>query len=192
MRTQRAINVDVNMDGAYSAPTLTERSGPWPTGNMAAPITTQVEWLMERRLRELQESPTEDCVEWPYCKNPNGYGIVSVNRRMKLVSRIAFACAWGPLPKGLCVLHSCDNPACFNPAHLFPGTMHMNALDAQSKGRTMSGTRNPSAKLTEAVVKDIRQLYAGGLTRTAIAAFVGVGRTQVSRIVDGHHWRRVS
>jgi len=42
-----------------------------------------------------------------------------VNRRLVLVHRLAWRLYRGPIPVGLGVLHSCDVPACVNPAHLF-------------------------------------------------------------------------
>lgn len=42
----------------------------------------------------------------------------------------------GPIPKGMCVLHRCDTPACVNPEHLFLGSLAENCRDRSRKGRS--------------------------------------------------------
>ena len=70
-------------------------------------------------------------------RNAQGYGVRYVKRfRSRLVHRQMWEMAYGPIPDGVCVLHSCDNPACFRLDHLFLGTRTDNAADRHGKGRT--------------------------------------------------------
>lgn len=50
--------------------------------------------------------------------------------------RAAFIVFNGQIPKGMCVLHRCDNRPCINPQHLFIGTQLDNVADMISKGRS--------------------------------------------------------
>lgn len=93
----------------------------------------------------------------------------------------------GPIPKGANVLHSCDNPPCFNPEHLFLGDQTDNMRDAAAKGRTARqvGEANPRARLTASDAQAIR-----GSTETGVdlAKRFGISPQQVSLIRKGKRW----
>lgn len=81
--------------------------------------------------------PTKNgCWEWTGSRHPRGYGMVRIGRRAFVASRVAWTIKNGPIPEGLFVCHTCDNPPCCNPGHLFIGDYKANARDRQAKGRT--------------------------------------------------------
>lgn len=75
------------------------------------------------------------CWEFHGGCNQHGYGQVFYQNREQLVTHIAFKLMKGKIPKNKFVLHSCDNPRCYNPDHLFLGTQKDNMDDMRAKGR---------------------------------------------------------
>ena len=142
----------------------------------------------------------DTCWLWRGSTNGQGYGQVRTgstkqgNRRMEKAHRIAWTLTHGPIPKGLWVLHSCDNPPCVNPAHLFLGDRSANMRDREEKGRARHprGMAHGRAKLTDDDVRTIRARYAaGGVTQEALAAEYGVQHPTIGQIVRYKHWRHV-
>lgn len=71
-----------------------------------------------------------------------GYGIMRVRGKVLKTHRIAWELANGPIPDGLSVCHSCDNPPCCNVEHLFLGTHADNMADMIAKKRDRPGDFN--------------------------------------------------
>lgn len=82
---------------------------------------------------------TDGCWEWPLSRNPEtGYGqfmVRAVPMTLDTAHRYSYQVFVGPIPPGLLACHSCDNPGCFNPEHLFAGTYGDNVRDMFDKGR---------------------------------------------------------
>ena len=88
------------------------------------------------------------------------------------------------------VLHGCDNPPCVRPDHLHVGTHAENMAEMAERGRARQGMGR-TYKLTADEVREIRELFSGGATQTAIAAAFGVSQRTVSGIVRYELWRNV-
>lgn len=74
---------------------------------------------------------------WPYpaARSAAGYGQIGVGRQVLYAHRIAYELAHGPIPDGQVICHTCDVPACVNPAHLYAAPQADNVADAIRKGR---------------------------------------------------------
>src|SRR5690349_19581225 len=103
---------------------------------------------------------TDGCWLWTAATFPGGYGLFKrgtlSSASPERAHRLSFEMAHGRPPKrGLLVCHTCDNPRCVRPEHLWEGTVSENAQDAVSKGRwgtgpypRRKGQESPNAKLT--------------------------------------------
>ena len=80
----------------------------------------------------------------------------------------------GRIPDGSLVLHSCDNPSCVNPDHLFLGNQSDNIRDMVSKGRYVGQRR-----LSVEQVREIRLSFDG---QRVLAKRFGISQSQISRV----------
>ena len=139
----------------------------------------------------------DECWVWPGAVNGSGYGFLHGDRehRWVLAHRISWEIHNGPIPVGKNVLHTCDNPPCVNPAHLYVGTKKDNALDRSSRGRgrenRQQGEANTNAKLTEAEAKAVIALLATGRSQMEVGRMLGISQQQVSRIANRRSWAHV-
>lgn len=93
-----------------------------------------------------------------------------------------------------CVCHTCDNPLCCNPRHLFLGSHQDNMDDKVGKGRSKiweSSVKSPRAKLTAEDVYWIRIQKRYGATKNALALLYDVSVATVSGCLYGRHYNDV-
>jgi hypothetical protein len=134
----------------------------------------------------------DGCWLWTANRAVRGYGRIGWGgHRVVLAHRVSYELATGEAPGRMCVLHSCDNPPCVNPAHLFLGTQADNMRDKAEKGRARPGSQNPNAKITEADVLEIRRLRAEGVPGNEVAERFGLKRATVYSICAGRMWKHV-
>jgi hypothetical protein len=137
------------------------------------------------------------CWPWIAGKQQQGYGVFSRDGKSANAHRVAFDLANGPIPAGLFVCHTCDNPPCCNPAHLFSGTHSDNMRDKVAKGRNNSrppllvGAQIWTARLTEADVREIRRLRQAGWQFNDLAEEYAVSLNTVRRVVYRESWAHV-
>ena len=102
--------------------------------------------------------------------------------------RIAWQLTHGAIPKGMFVLHRCDNPPCVNPAHLFIGTQRDNLRDCFAKGRHPGMPPSPTIKVTADQVRAIRK---DPRKHHLIAEDYGLKRLAVWKIKHRLTWRQI-
>lgn len=149
-------------------------------------VPTQLD-LLKAMLSKVNDDPnlpwnSYQCLEWPYHKGKEGYGALLAGDKARLVHRVAWTISRGPLPDITDLLHYCDNPACFRPIHLHPGSHLENMRDRDRKGRR-------KYKLSLEQAEDIRKMCAAGMVQNDIARHFSVTPVIVSAIKHNRIWR---
>ena len=152
--------------------------------------------LEERFWEKVKVRGPDECWEWIGAKIPSGYGTIRGHGKVLKAHRVAWELHYGSIPKGkgwhgICVLHSCDNRGCVNPAHLFLGTQADNIHDMMQKGRDINArgeANGGGGKLTEPDVCGIRYLLDAGYLQREIAEIYKVNQITISNIKTGRSW----
>jgi len=148
--------------------------------------------MIIERLSKRSVRAYNGCLLWIGAK-AKGYGVMSIDGQMKLTHRIAWEYVNGPISDGLHVLHLCDTPACIESSHLFLGTNSDNMADKVKKKRHTWGSTQPTAKLTEPQVVEIKNLLAvGSFSHREIGEQFGVSKTTITSISIGRTWTHVA
>lgn len=143
-------------------------------------------WIHDVALRY----DADDCLDWPFSKGINGYGIIKLSDKMTNASRHICGIVHGPAPSPTHHAgHSCGKGhlGCVNPRHLLWMTPSDNQKDRIKHGTHGRGVKNPAASLTEKDVLEIRSLK-GKISQRRIAEIFGVSQAHVSDIQRKKRW----
>jgi hypothetical protein len=148
--------------------------------------------IEQRFLSKAVFCPPSDCLLWLGGYDHEGYGMFcDETGATRKAHKTAYRLFVSDIPKGLHILHRCDNRACVNPTHLYAGTHQQNMEDKRTRGRSARhiGSKHPRAKLTEQRVAEIRSKVSQGFLHREIASEYGISRPTVSDIISHKSWR---
>jgi len=153
--------------------------------------------LNDRFWTKVDKTHPSGCWVWTANRNNKGYGLFRPGGTApkELAHRLSYADAFGPIPQGGLILHSCDNRLCVNPAHLRVGTFKDNVADMDERGRRVSNARrgaaNPNTKMTERQIINIRRDYVAGVPIKTILTRYRITKAAMNDYVSGKSWRHI-
>lgn len=150
--------------------------------------------LAERFASKFKEGAPTECWIWQASHNGLGYGMIwdRARGRKVLATHVSYEMSSGPIPAGSLILHSCDNPACVNPAHLRVGSHKDNMADMDARCRrvavSLKGDGSLGATLHAGDVVNLLKDYVAGTPRKEIALRYGISELSVSDYTSGKSW----
>lgn len=141
---------------------------------------------------KVQIASDDEC--WLWCAGLSSrsrknfpYGAFWNGERRVNAHRYAYESAKGPIPDGLLVRHTCDNPRCCNPSHLLVGTIQDNLNDMRSRGRE---NHEKTTRLTAQEVLEIRSKHRNQSAKE-LAIEYKVSRPNIVKIVQRRTWKDI-
>jgi hypothetical protein len=134
---------------------------------------------------------TDSCWFWNKSVNQSGYGSIRVGPTSVLSHRAAFVLAGNSMFLDKCICHTCDNPSCCNPAHLYQADHKTNMADMKIKNRRKNigcGELNGRAKLTNLTAKNIRDKRSKGISLKDLSNEFNVSISTISRVCRMENW----
>ncbi len=129
------------------------------------------------------QGPKGECWEWQGLRYSGGYGRISFQNKSLKSHRIALF-GLGDYDNPLMACHTCDNPPCVRPDHLFAGTNLENTQDKMAKGRHY-GNHRLTEEQAKAILDDPR-------TYKVIAGEYGISLSNVGAIKQRLTWKGLS
>lgn len=142
-----------------------------------------------------------ECWPWKGTRTKFGYGRTQIGDVNYYAHRVIYSLAyprsitWSLPRRGSMtgfLLHTCDNPACCNPAHLYVGTHADNMADKKARGRCpdFSGDKGPRCKLTMKQAREIRRLRKDkNISARELAKRYAISLPSIKTILRGDSYR---
>jgi len=150
--------------------------------------TSEVLWS------KVDKRSEDKCWNWKGYKNNEGYGRTWINDKGYYAHRVIYSLAY---PNSInlnapastdetgFLLHTCDNPSCCNPKHLWVGTHADNMADKVKKGRSADfrGDKGPRCKLTMEQAMQIRKLRKDGISAKELAKQFNISLSSIKSLL---------
>ena len=134
----------------------------------------------------------KNCWEWTGKLTSTGYARVPFAWEGRRAARYSYHLNIDKnFNRNLFVCHTCDNPLCVKPEHLFLDTCQGNVTDKTRKARQARGTTHGLSVLTEDNVRFIREFPKQYGYQTKLAKMFNVTQQTISEIVHGKIWKHI-
>ena len=134
--------------------------------------------------RHVEVIPFSGCWIWTRCTDEKGYAKLGRQRVARLLLGLSAT-------DRTLALHSCDEPSCVNPSHLYRGDAQRNSNDAVSRGRMRRGSKHGRALLSEDDAMAILVWNCRGVTPSALAKSYSVAVATIHRITRRTGWKHL-
>ena len=148
----------------------------------------------EEFLAFVSPEPNTSCWLWDGPYTNGGYGSTQWVGKKELAHRLSYKLFIGPLPTGLCILHTCHVRCCVNPRHLRVGTQSENIKEAYKKGTMVKqgrGEKANNSKLTERLVREIKFGSRKDWDAKNLALLCNVSRATIYDIRNNRSWSHI-
>jgi len=151
---------------------------------------------INRFWKKVKISNENECWPWLGRLDNCRYGILDIDGKGIKAHRFSYIVHYGNVPinpPDLCVCHSCDNPSCVNPKHLWIGTRTDNMQDKMKKGRGnhLRGINASKVILNENQVIEIKEKLKLDMKISELSKIYGVSRIAIWHIKKGHNWKHI-
>lgn len=133
--------------------------------------------IKERFISKIHKG--NSCWTWKGQIYPSGYGSFWYNRKNVLAHRVSWMIFHGEIPENLCVCHTCDNPSCVNPNHLFLGTNKENTKDMIDKNRMHKQQKLLDLSQESKVI----QMYKNNIPQREIANLFNISQRTIGKYI---------